>query len=122
MFVSEELLELDKNIKYWRTKMWKYKDDIHEKNKEIGKLTFDLFWQHVERLNQFRVMIVEAKKNGNTDKIHKKYESWLDKNKEDIEKTERKARGINSQIKKDLEKRDLDIEFLGKWDIDIKED
>ena len=32
MFTSEELLELDKSIIYWQEKMWKYKDDIGEKN------------------------------------------------------------------------------------------
>ena len=118
MFVSEELLELDKNIQYWHEKMFKYKDDTSEKNKEISKMTFDLFWANIKRLNNFRVMIAEARKTGNPTKIHEKYEEWLDKNEEDIRNMEKKAMELNNKIKEDLEKRSLDIEFLGKWNID----
>jgi len=118
LFTSEELLELDKNIEYWREKMWKYKDDGSEKNKEIGNITFKLFWAHADRLNHYRVMIVEARKTGDPTKIYDKYEKWLDKNEKEIEKMEKKAIGLNWRIKGDLEKRSLDFEFLGKWDID----
>lgn len=118
LFVSEQLLELDKNINYWQGKMFKYKDDISEKNKEIGQLTFDLFWAYIERLNHFRIMVVEAKQTGNPTKVHEKYETWLNKNEENIRNMEKRAKEIDSKIKEDLEKRSLDNEFLGKWDID----
>lgn len=118
MFVSEELLELDKNINYWHEKMFKYKDDISEKNKEISQLTFDLFWLYVEKQNRLRIMIAEVKKIGNPTKIHEKYEKWLNKNEENIKKMEKRVKEIDRKISEDLEKRDLDIEFLGKWDKD----
>lgn len=116
LFVSEELLELDKNINYWKEKMWKYKDDIGETNKEIRDITFNLFWAYVEKLNHFRVMVAESKVLGNPNKTHEKYEKWLDKNGEDIRKMEKRATEINDKIKDEIGKRDLDLEFLGKWD------
>lgn len=118
MFTSEELLELDKNIQYWHEKMFKHKDDYGEKNKEIGDLTFKLFWAYLERLNHFRVMIVEARKTGDPTKIHEKYEAWLQKNGEEIKNMEKKAMRLNGKIKEDLEKMNLDLEFLGKWNKD----
>ena len=96
--------------------MFKYKDDISEENKEISDITFKLFWAYVERLNHFSVMIVEAKNTGEPSKIHKKYEDWLHKNDEEIEKMEEKAKTLDAKIKSDLERRSLDLEFLGKWD------
>lgn len=118
MFVSEELLDLDKNITYWHGKMFKYKEDTSEKNKEISQLTFDLFWAYVERLNHYRIMIAEAKHTGDSSKIHDKYRDWLRKNEERIEKMEKRSMEIDSKIKDDLSKRNLDIEFSGKWDTD----
>ena len=49
-------------------------------------------------------------------KIHEKYEDWLRKNEEEIEKMEQKAKSLNAKIKDDLERKSLDLEFLGKWD------
>lgn len=111
MFVSEELIELDKSIDYWQKEMLKYKNDFSEKNKEIGQNTFDLFWAHVERLNQFRIMIAEAKHTGDPTKVHDKYRKWLEENEERIDKLEKSAKKIDSKIKEDLEKRSLDREF-----------
>ena len=88
MFTSEELLELDKNIIYWQEKMLLYKDNTSEKDKEISEISFKLFWGYVERLNHFRVMIVEAKNTGDPGKIHDKYEDWLRKNSAEIDKME----------------------------------
>lgn len=116
MFTSNELLELDKNIQYWQEKMFKYKDTFAEKDKDIRDITFKLFWAYVDRLNHFRVMIVEAKDTGDPSKIHEKYEDWLHKNEEEIKKMEDKAKTLDSKIKSDLERRSLDLEFLGKWD------
>lgn len=118
MFVSGELLELDKNIQYWQEKMSKYRNDFSDKNKEIAGLTFNLFWAYVDRLNHFRIMVVEAKKTGTPAKIHEKYEKWLDKNEERIREMEKKAMKLNGKIKEDLDRRNLDLEFLGKWDRD----
>lgn len=116
MFVSDELLELDKNINYWQEKMWKYKDETDEKYKDIRDVTFNLFWAYVERLNHYRIMIAESKKSGETTKIHEKYEKWLESNEEDIRKMEEKAIAIDDKIKGEISKRNLDLEFLGKWD------
>lgn len=115
MFTSNELLELDKNILYWQEKMFKYKDSYDEKDKDIQDVTFNLFWAYVERLNHFRVMIVEAKETGDPTKIHEKYEKWLNKNGEEIENLEEKAKTLDPKIKEELERRSLDLEFLGKW-------
>lgn len=116
MFTSEELLELDKNIFYWHEKMFKYKDSYGDKDKDVRDITFKLFWAYVERLNHYRVMIVEAKDTGDPSKIHEKYEDWLHKNEEEIEKMEEKAKTLDAQIKADLERKSLDFEFSGKWD------
>lgn len=118
LFTSNQLLELDKNINYWQKKMMKYKDSYGEKDKEIRDITFNLFWAYVDRLNHFRIMVVEAKENGNPTKIYDKYEKWLDKNEKEIDDIEDKAKTIDAKIKEDLEKRSLDFEFLGKWDKD----
>ena len=120
MFVSEQLLDLDKHIEYWQEKMFKYKDDMSEENKEIQGLTFDLFWAYLERLNHYRVMIVEAKQTGSPNKIHDKYRKWLEENEERIHKMEKKVMEINPKIKEDLDKRNIDYEFSGKWN--AKED
>src|SRR3989344_1053447 len=64
MFTSNELLELDKNIQYWQEKMFKYKDTYGDKDKDIRDITFNLFWANVDRLNHFRIMIVEATNTG----------------------------------------------------------
>jgi tRNA U34 5-carboxymethylaminomethyl modifying enzyme MnmG/GidA len=116
MFTSNELLELDKNILYWQEKMFKHKDSYGEQDKDIRDVTFNLFWAYVERLNHFRVMIAEAKETGNPTKVHAKYEDWLHKNEEEIEKMEKKAKTLDAKIKADIERRSLDLEFLGKWD------
>jgi len=116
LFVSEQLLELDKNIDYWHEKMWKYKEETDEKHKDIRDVTFDLFWAYVDRLNHYRAMITESRKNGETTKIHEKYEKWLKTNENEIQKMEEKAIGLDGKIKDDITKRNLDIEFLGKWD------
>lgn len=116
MFTSNELLELDKNIQYWQEKMFKYKDTYGDKDKDIRDITFKLFWAYVERLNHFRVMIVEARDTGDPNKIHEKYEDWLHKNEEEIEKMEEKAKTSDAKIKADLERKSLDLGFLGKWD------
>lgn len=63
-------------------------------------------------------MIAEAKQTGNPTKVHEKYENWLNKNEENIISMKKRAKEINSKIKEDLEKRSIDIEFLGKWDKD----
>lgn len=95
--------------------MFKYKDNLDEKDKDIQEVTFNLFWAYVERLNHFRVMIVEAKVIGDPTKVHAKYEDWLRKNEEEIEKMEKKAKTLNAKIKEDLDRKSLDLEFLGKW-------
>lgn len=118
LFVSDELLELDQNIQYWHDKMFKFKDDMDDKNKEIRDLTFNLFWAYVERLNHFRIMVAEAKKTGNPSSIHEQNEKWIKKNEEEIRDLEEKAKSHNSKIKEELEKRNLDFEFLGKWSAD----
>ena len=115
MFTSNQLLELDKNINYWEEKMMKYKDSSNE---EISQVTFDLFWAYVTRLNHFRTMVLESKVSGNQAKISTKYEKWLFKNEEELEAMENKAKTLDSKIKSDLEKKSLDLEFLGKWDKD----
>lgn len=118
LFVSEQLLELDKNINYWHGKMWKYKDETDDKYKEISEVTFNLFWEYVDRLNHYRIMIVESKKTGEPTKIHEKYEKWLTTNQEEIRKMEEKAMALDEKIKDEISKRNLDIEFLGKWNKD----
>lgn len=118
MFTSNQLLELDKNINYWEEKMMKYKDRYDDKDKEINDVTFKLFWAYVDRLNHFRLMVLEAKASGSQAKISDKYEKWLFKNEEEIRNMEEKAKTLDAKIKGDLEKRSLDFEFLGKWDKD----
>ena len=118
MFVSEELIELDKNIKYWQEKMMKYKNDFSDKNKEIGQVTFDLFWANVERLNHFRIMIAEAKHTGDPSKIHDKYRKWLEENEEKVRNMEKKAKELDTEINEDLDKRSIDYEFQGVWNRD----
>lgn len=118
MFVSEQLLDLDKNVNYWQEKMWKYKEDTSERNKEIRELTFQLFWAYVETQNHYRIMIAEAKHTGDPSKIHDKYRDKLEKKYEEIRKKEERAMEINSKIKDEIGKRDLDIEFAGKWETD----
>lgn len=118
MFVSEELLALDRNINYWREKALEYKDDISDENKEIRDLTHGLFFGYVERLNRFRIMIAEADKTGNPTKVHEKYEDWLDENEEKMENMETKAMELDERIKKDITSKRLDLEFLGYWRYD----
>lgn len=118
MFTSGDLLELDKNIQYWQEKMFKYKDDSSERNKEIRDLTFEIFWAYVARLNHLRVMMAEARKTGDPMKTHEKYENWLHKNGENIAGMELKAKNLDTGIKENLDQRNLDLEFLGKWDRD----
>ena len=98
MFTSNELLELDKNINYWQGKMMKYKESNGEKDEEIGDVTFKLFWAYVDRLNHFRIMIVEAKETGKPGKIHDKYRTWLDKNGKEVHDMEDKAKTKNTPI------------------------
>lgn len=111
MFISEEIMELEERVDYWQEKMFKYRNDISEKNKEIRDVTFDLFWANVERRNQFRIMIAEAKQTGNPSKIHDKYGKWLKENETKIMKLEEKAKKIDSKIKEDIDRRSLDREF-----------
>lgn len=118
MFVSEELLDLDKNTKYWQEKMWKYKENTSDKNKEIGDLTFHLFWAYVEKLNHYRIMIAEAKHSGDPSKVHDKYRDRLVKKDEEIRKMEKRAMELNSKIKDEIGRRNLDLEFASKWDTD----
>lgn len=73
---------------------------------------------YINRRDRSRKMIAEAKATGDPEKIHDKYEKWLDKNEEEIRKMEDKAKTLDTKIKEDLEKRNVDLEFLGKWDRD----
>lgn len=116
LFTSEQLLELDKSINYWQEKMMKYRNKYDDKNKEIRDMTFKLFWAYVERLNYFRNMINEARENNNPDKINDKHRKWLDENEKEIDDMEEKAKVLDVKIKNDLDKKDLDLEFLGRWD------
>lgn len=117
MFTSNQLLELDKNINYWEEKMMKYKDRYDDKDKEANDITFKLFWAYVDRLNHFRLMVLDAKAIGNQAKISDKYEKWLSKNEEEIREMEKKAERL-PEFKSDLRGKSLDLEFLGKWNRD----
>ncbi len=113
---SDELLDLDKNINFWHDQMYKYKEN--DKDKEIRDLTFDLFWAYVEKLNHLRVEVIEIKHLGNQEKVTEKYEDWFEKNDNKIREMEKKAMEIDQTINKVISKRNLDYEFLGKWDRD----
>ena len=116
---SEQLWQVDQEIRYWEAKNHKYDYDYSDKNKELKGLIFSRMLMQYQWINLMRQHYFQAIKNeGDVDKVDEKYDDNVRKLVDEIHEIENKICGLDSKIKGELDSKNLDFEFTHKWRYD----